>query len=88
LPEKYFKFLSSMQEHYFTYGDVYSTIGGKDNTTISMILAFILILAFNSSYSQLKEFHANAITLLFTALLLFISLSMMSDITEFLYFNF
>ncbi len=88
LPEKYFKFLSSMQEHYFTYGDVYSTIGGKDNTTISMILAFILVLAFNSSYAQLKKFQSSVFTLLFTATLLLISLSMMSNVTEFLYFNF
>ncbi|MGE4511228.1 MAG: MBOAT family protein, partial [Sulfurimonadaceae bacterium] len=88
LPEKYFKFLASLQEHYFTYGSVYEGIGGKDKTTVFLILAFIIVLMFKSSNEKLLEFKPTYFSLVFVLILFLTALSMMSQVSEFLYFNF
>ncbi|MGJ0304069.1 MBOAT family protein, partial [Aliarcobacter cryaerophilus] len=49
LPEKYFKFLAQYNEVYFKFGEVYTNILGKDNTTVFVILGFILVLGFKNS---------------------------------------
>ena len=54
LPEKYFKFLAQYNEVYFKFGEVYTNILGKDNTTVFVILGFILVLGFKNSMSYLK----------------------------------
>ena len=88
LPEKYFKFLASMQEHYFTYGDVYSNIDGKSQTTTFILLAIVFVLIFKSSYAKMEEFKLNYLSLGFVLALFLTAVSMMSTVSEFLYFNF
>jgi len=88
LPEKYFKFLSSMQDHYFTYGNVYANIDGASKTTTFLILAIIFVLIFKSSYAKMQEFKLNYLSLGFVLALFLTAVSMMSTVSEFLYFNF
>jgi len=88
LPGKYLKFLASFQEHYFTYGVVYENISGKDKTTAFLLIGFIFILYFKSSYTKMLEFKSSYFSLVFTVIIFLTAVSMMSTVSEFLYFNF
>ena len=88
LPEKYFKFLASFQEHYFTYGAVYVNISGKDKTTAFLVIGFFFVLYFKSSYTKMLEFKSSYFSLVFTVIIFLTAVSMMSTVSEFLYFNF
>ncbi|QKF72668.1 membrane-bound O-acyl transferase, MBOAT family [Aliarcobacter faecis] len=89
LPEKYFKFLSQYNEIYFRFGEVYDNILGKSNTTVFIIVGFIIVLAFKNSMEFrtifLKKPYLYTIVLV---LVTFYTISNMSKYTEFLYFNF
>src|SRR5690606_36530141 len=56
LPEKYFKFLIEYNEIYFRFGTVYENIVGQDNTTIFIIIGFIIVLAFKNSMAKMYKF--------------------------------
>src|SRR5574344_1545239 len=89
LPEKYFKFLAQYNEVYFKFGEVYTNILGKDNTTIFIILGFILVLVFKNSMSYLKDgFKANYYNLALAFGFIIYSIFQLNKISEFLYFNF
>jgi len=53
-----------------------------------ILLAFIAVLLLKNSGELLNNFKTSSWNLLFTVVLLFSSLSMMSKVSEFLYFNF
>ena len=89
LPEKYFKFLAQYNEVYFKFGEVYTNILGKDNTTVFVILGFILVLGFKNSMEFRTIFFR--MPLVYTIVLVIVTfyvISNMSKYTEFLYFNF
>ena len=88
LSEKYFGFLASFQDGFFTFSEVYSHINGHASTTFSIILAFLTILLFKNSTAFLKEFKSTNVSLVFGMFLFLIATSFMSRISEFLYFNF
>ena len=89
LPEKYFKFLAQYNEVYFKFGEVYTNILGKDNTTVFVILGFILVLGFKNSMSYLKDgFKANYFNLALAFGFIIYSIFQLNKISEFLYFNF
>jgi len=85
---KYMKFLAPFQDTFFTLNDVFVNIPGKTKTIVFIILAFVIILKFNNSSQQLANFKLTRKNLLFTLVLLLTALSMMSTVSEFLYFNF
>jgi D-alanyl-lipoteichoic acid acyltransferase DltB (MBOAT superfamily) len=88
LPEKYFKFLADFSDVYFTYGLVYENIMGKDKTTVFLLIGFLFVLLFKSSYTKLQEFKPTYLSLSFTIIVFLTAVSMMSTVSEFLYFNF
>ncbi|MDY0117313.1 MAG: MBOAT family protein, partial [Sulfurimonadaceae bacterium] len=70
------------------FGHVFENIDGKNKTITFLVLAFILILKFKNSMFFRDNFIPNYINLVFTFVLLFTAMSMMSTVSEFLYFNF
>ncbi|MCK9337376.1 MAG: MBOAT family protein [Arcobacteraceae bacterium] len=88
LSEKYFKFLANFNEHYFTYGNVYENIMGKDKTTAFIILAIVFVLIFKTSYTKMQEFSPTYWSLAFVIVVFFTAVSLVSQVSEFLYFNF
>lgn len=89
LPEKYFKFLSQYNEIYFRFGEVYDNILGKSNTTVFIIVGFIIVLAFkNSMEFRTIFFKKPYLYTIVLVLVTFYTISNMSKYTEFLYFNF
>jgi len=88
LSEKYFKFLHDFQVANFKYGVVFSDIQGKSQTSIYIILAFLIILGLNNSHYYRKHITFNIITVTIFFIFIFSSFSLFSQISEFLYFNF
>ena len=88
LPEKYFKFLAEYNEVYFRFGTVYDNILGKDKTTIFIITALFLVLIFKNSMEKMMTFKPSHFNLIYMIIILFLGISMMSNVSEFLYFNF
>jgi hypothetical protein len=88
LPEKYFKFLAEYNDIYFRFGTVYDNILGKDKTTIFIIIGFILIIFFKNSMEKMITFKPSYFNLIYMIIILLVGISMMSNVSEFLYFNF
>ncbi len=88
LPEKYFKFLAEYNEVYFRFGEVYENILGKDKTTLFIIIGFILIIFFKNSMEKMINFKPSYFNLIYMITILLVGISMMSNVSEFLYFNF
>lgn len=88
LPEKYAKYMGSVQESILQFGTVYEHINGKSQTTTYIILGFIMVLVLKNSMQLVEEFKPNRLNLLFTLALFLTGVSMMSRVSEFLYFNF
>ncbi len=88
LPEKYAKYIGSAQESILQFGTVYEHINGKSQTTTYIILGFIMVLVLKNSMQLVEEFKPNRLNLLFTLALFLTGVSMMSRVSEFLYFNF
>ncbi|MCT7473697.1 MBOAT family protein, partial [Aliarcobacter cryaerophilus] len=88
LPEKYFKFLAEYNDIYFKFGTVYDNILGKDKTTIFIIIGFILIIFFKNSMEKMIIFKPSYFNLIYMIIILLVGISMMSNVSEFLYFNF
>jgi alginate O-acetyltransferase complex protein AlgI len=79
--EQYYSFL-------FTYGDVYNHIGNKTQTTVFILVAFWVIMRFNNTIQMAKTFKTDFFSLVLTFAYLTVSFSMLSRVSEFLYFNF
>lgn len=88
LPEKYFRFLAEYNEIYFTYGSVYDGISGGNKITIFILLTFVVVLAFRNSMMFFSHFKTKWYNLILLIFMITTAISMMSNVTEFLYFNF
>jgi hypothetical protein len=88
LPEKYAEKLTFLHNFGITFGGVFGNINGKAQTIVYIVLAFIIALKLTNSMEMLKDFKPTHFNLIFSLILFFIALSMMSRVSEFLYFNF
>ena len=88
LPEKYAEKFSFLHDLGFQFGSVLGDINGKAQTIAYIVLAFIIVLKFNNSSQLAANFKSTKLSLLFTLALLLTAISMMSRVSEFLYFNF
>jgi len=89
LPEKYFRFLTEYDEIYFKLGRVYDNIVGNGNTTMFIVLGFIITLTFkNSMEFRTIFFKRPYLYTIFVVLAISYTIANMSKYTEFLYFNF
>jgi hypothetical protein len=89
LPEKYFKFLAEYNDIYFRFGAVYEDILGKDNTTVFIIVGFLVVLFFKNSMIYLIDtFKATYFNLFISFIFIIYSIFQLNKISEFLYFNF
>ncbi|MGJ0314900.1 MBOAT family protein, partial [Aliarcobacter cryaerophilus] len=89
LPEKYFKFLAEYNDIYFKFGSVYKDILGKDNTTVFIIIGFLVVLFFKNSMIYLVDtFKATYFNLFISFIFIIYSIFQLNKISEFLYFNF
>ncbi|WP_309499099.1 MBOAT family protein [Sulfurovum sp.] len=88
LPEKYEKYFGELNNHLIQFGPVYEHINGKAQTTVYVILGFFLVLILKNSMQQWNEFKPTRLNLFFILTLFLVAVSMMSRVSEFLYFNF
>jgi alginate O-acetyltransferase complex protein AlgI len=88
LPEKYASKLTFLSDFGIIFGNVFSDINGKAQTIVYIILGFILILKFKNSMEMRDAFVPTKSNLFFTIALFLTAVSMMSTVSEFLYFNF
>lgn len=87
-PEKYAKYFTSVSDSMLQFGNVYEHINGNDKTTLYIILGFIMTLVFKNSVQKLHCFEPTRFNLFYTLMVFLASVSMMSQVSEFLYFNF
>jgi alginate O-acetyltransferase complex protein AlgI len=87
-PEKYVKYFEKLHIGFLQFGNVYEHINGKPKTTLFIILALFLVLYFKNSMQQLNDFKPTRLSLIFSLALFLVAVSMMSRVSEFLYFNF
>lgn len=88
LPEKYAKYVGNVQESILQFGTVYEHINGTVQTTGYIIFGFIMVLTLKNSMQLLENFKPNWLNLIFTLTIFLTAVSMMSRVSEFLYFNF
>ncbi len=88
LPEKYFKFLAEYNDIYFKFGTVYENILGESKTTSLIIIALLVVLIFKNSMEKMMTFKPSHFNLIYMIIILLVGISMMSNVSEFLYFNF
>ncbi|MFZ2969237.1 MAG: MBOAT family protein, partial [Sulfuricurvum sp.] len=85
LPEKY---AHSFHEGIIHFGSVYEHIGGRSQTTVYIILGFLMVLVLKNSIFFVETFKPTRLHLVFSIVLFLTAVSMMSRVSEFLYFNF
>ncbi len=88
LPEKYAHKFAFLNDYNVNFGQVFESINGKPKTLVFIIVSFFIILKFKNTMYYRTTFITNYRNLIFLLLLLFTSVSMMSIVSEFLYFNF
>lgn len=88
LPEKYTQYFWETTNGIIQFGNVYAQIDGKTQTTVYIILGLILVLTLKNSMEQLNSFKPTRSNLLYTITLFLTAMSMLSNASEFLYFNF
>lgn len=88
LPEKYASKLSFLEDFGIIFGIVYEHINGKAQTTLYIIFGFVMVLGLKSSMQQRDSFKPTRLNLIFTLSIFLTAVSMMSRVSEFLYFNF
>ncbi len=88
LSEKYAKHFGEFQGGIIQFGSVYEHINGETETTTYLILGFLLVLGVKNSMHFTEYFKPNRFILMFTIILFLTAASMMSRVSEFLYFNF
>ncbi|MCT7498134.1 MBOAT family protein, partial [Aliarcobacter cryaerophilus] len=83
------KFLAEYNDIYFRFGAVYEDILGKDNTTVFIIVGFLVVLFFKNSMIYLIDtFKATYFNLFISFIFIIYSIFQLNKISEFLYFNF
>jgi hypothetical protein len=88
LPEKYAKGLMFLQQYGIEFGGVFGDIQGKAQTIVYIIVATVITLKLKNAMEMVKNFQPTRMNLLYAMALFFTALSMMSRVSEFLYFNF
>ncbi len=88
LPEKYTKFLNHFDLPFIQFGKVFEHIDGKAQTTAYILLGFFITLKLKNSMEKWQNFKPGTLNLFFTIIIFLTAVSMMSQISEFLYFNF
>lgn len=88
LPEKSAKYFGDIHNTLIQFGTVYEHIDGKDQTTLYIIAGFVIVLAFKNSMQQWENFKPTWLTIILTVGFFLVAVSMMSRVSEFLYFNF
>ncbi|MDH4945462.1 MBOAT family protein, partial [Sulfurimonas sp. C5] len=71
-----------------SFGRVFEHINGKDKTLYFIIGAFFFILWFKNSSFFTNNFKPTYRNVFFLCIMFFTATSMMSTVSEFLYFNF
>lgn len=87
-PEKYAKHFETFHSGIIQFGTVYEQIHGKSQTTTYLILGLLLVLTLNNSMQFLEKFKPHYLNLFVTLIFFLTAVSMMSKMSEFLYFNF
>lgn len=88
LPERLLKYSNGFDALFVRFGTVYEHIDGKAQTTVYLLLALVMVLMLKNSVQLWHEFKPIRLNLLFSLALFITALSMMSRVSEFLYFNF
>lgn len=88
LPEKFSDFLGVLSISFIKFGTVYEHIDGKTQTTVYILMGLIIVLALKNSMYYLKNFRSSRLYLAATIAIFLTAVSMMSHVSEFLYFNF
>lgn len=88
LPEKYAKYFAGFNSSFIQFGAVYEHIDGKTQTTVYLLLGLIMVLTFKNSMQLWDNFKPNRLNLIYTIAVFLTAVSMMSHVSEFLYFNF
>jgi alginate O-acetyltransferase complex protein AlgI len=88
LPKNWTDTLSFLSEYNIEFGIVLQNIAGKDKTISFIVLSFFIVLYFKNSMQYRDGFQTSSRNLIFTLILLLTSISMFSQVSEFLYFNF
>lgn len=88
LPERLLKYSNGFDTLFVRFGTVYEHIDGKAQTTVYLLLVLVMVLMLKNSVQLWHEFKTTRLNLLFSLTLFITALSMMSRVSEFLYFNF
>ncbi|HQS67171.1 MAG TPA: MBOAT family protein [Sulfuricurvum sp.] len=88
LPEKYTQYFKSAHNNHMSYGTVFEHINGSTQTILYIIGGLLITLSFQNSMIQWNNFKSTPFQLIFTLALFITATSMMSRVSEFLYFNF
>ena len=88
LPEKYALKLDYLTSYGIEFGHVFERINSSSKAVFFITLAFVVVLKLKNSIYYRDNFVTSYKNLIILCLLLFTSLSMMSTVSEFLYFNF
>lgn len=88
LSSKYFAFLVSYQNELFTLGEPLIHIHGKAKTLLFIVLAFFIIFKLRNTSNILMQFKTTRLNLILALTLFISSVLLLSQVSEFLYFNF
>jgi D-alanyl-lipoteichoic acid acyltransferase DltB (MBOAT superfamily) len=88
LPEKYLKYFESVHNGLFQFGTAFEHISGNAQTTVYIVGGLLVALICKNSNEWQKYFKPTRILLIVALTLFMTAVSMMSRVSEFLYFNF
>jgi len=88
LPEKYVQYFGKFHTTLIEFGSVYEHINGRPQTTAYIIMGFLMVLMLKNSMFLVDTFKPTRLHLAFSIVLFLTAISMMSRVSEFLYFNF
>ena len=88
LPDKYASQLHFLSDFGISFGKVFENISGKDKTIYFLVGAFIVVLTFKNSSFYRDNFKATYWNMIILCIMFFMATSLMSNVSEFLYFNF
>jgi D-alanyl-lipoteichoic acid acyltransferase DltB (MBOAT superfamily) len=71
-----------------SFSKVFEHIGGKSQTFAYLIIAFIIVLFLKNSNQIIENFKPSKLTLMYTFTIFVTAISMLTNFSEFLYFNF
>jgi hypothetical protein len=70
------------------YGWVYMNINTKDKTTWTILAALFVVLYFKNSMEKMGTFKTSRLNFVYNVLLFLVSVSLLKEASEFLYYNF